>query len=149
MQKGRKQPQQEFRLVMPLPFALERWKKKLIGNCFFKVLFRGVGPAGFEGVQLLRFQDRAELVDTIDHAAASRCDPGEQTVPRSGAGRAGGVGVGEKHPLAGEPVDVGSDDLRLRVVGAAVAVTHVVRQDDDDVRFLGGPRRKSDRQGEK
>ena len=24
---------------------------RLIGNCFFKVLFRGVGPAGFEGVQ--------------------------------------------------------------------------------------------------
>jgi len=24
---------------------------QLIGNCFFKVLFRGVGPAGFEGVQ--------------------------------------------------------------------------------------------------
>jgi len=50
------------------------------------------------------------------------------------------MGIGEQHPFAGEPVDVRRHDLRLRVVGGAIAVTHVVREDDEDVRFFGAGR---------
>ena len=54
------------------------------------------------------------------------------------AERARRVGVGETHALGGEAVDVRGRDLRLRVVGAQVAVAHVIDEDDDDVRGAGG-----------
>ena len=39
---------------------------EMIGNCFFKVLFRGVGPAGFEGVQTIGAHRTANLWHLIE-----------------------------------------------------------------------------------
>jgi hypothetical protein len=44
------------------------------------------------------------------------------------------VGVGESHPLAGEGINVGGTQVS-RSMHAKVCVAHVVRDDDDDVRW--------------
>ncbi len=41
--------------------------------------------------------------------------------------------VREPHALAGEPVEIWCGNLRLRVVAADIAVTEIVREDEDDV----------------
>ena len=64
---------------------------------------------------------------------SERHPPGEQAVPCRRADRRGAVGVGEPHPLLGQPVDMRRRDLRLRVVAADVPVAEIVGEDQQDV----------------
>ena len=43
------------------------------------------------------------------------------------------MGVGEQDPFLRQPVDVRRGDLRVWIGGAAIAVTHVIGKDDNDV----------------
>ncbi|NDC77563.1 MAG: hypothetical protein EBZ67_06800 [Chitinophagia bacterium] len=92
----------------------------------------------------LRF-DQRRVVLTRD--ALLQCAPPGVTArqdPVAGRRAEGGgcVGVGEAHPLAGEPVDVRRLDEGGGVLAARVAVAHVVGQDVDKV----GPLLARDRQ---
>ena len=66
---------------------------------------------------------------------------------RANGGR--GMGVGEGHPLLGQPVQVRSGDFRFRVEGLDVAIAHVVSQDKDDVGTVIGMGRQEKAQQQK
>ena len=69
------------------------------------------------------------------HAVAPAVAPGHDAVAAGRTDRCRGVGVGEAHALAGQPVAV-RRRVRAAVAGQ-VAVPQVVGQDDDDVRPFG------------
>ena len=70
--------------------------------------------------------------------AAPTVAPRQQPVA---GGRANGgrcMGVGERHPVGGEAVDARREDCGVRVQRPDVSVTHVIGQDEYDVRSAGG-----------
>jgi hypothetical protein len=48
------------------------------------------------------------------------------------------VRIGKPHSLVGQPIEMGCLELALAAVDGWLAVSDVVKQDKDDVRFLGG-----------
>jgi hypothetical protein len=71
-------------------------------------------------------------------AAAPLVVAGQDAVAAGRALGGRGVGIGEAHALARQPVQVGRGDARGGVVGAQVAPAHVVGEKDDDVGRGGG-----------
>ena len=64
----------------------------------------------------------------------ARVLPGHQRRPRGGTHRTSGIGLREEHPLAGHAVEVGRLDVFLPVT-SQIAVSHVVAQDENDIRL--------------
>ena len=72
------------------------------------------------------------LVGVAADAGVAGVEPLHEAGPRRRADRVAGVGVGEAHALAGEAVDVRSEDLFL-AVAAKVAPAEIIGEDEDDV----------------
>ena len=68
---------------------------------------------------------------------AERITPREQPVARGMTQRPGRMSIGEPHPFPGQSVDMGRRDFRFRVVATGIAIAHVIREQDEDVRFIG------------
>ncbi len=81
------------------------------------------GRVAFAGDPIGQMQSRGPLA-------------GEDAGPRRRADRAGGVGVGEPHPLPGQAVDV-RRLVELAAVAAHVGPAQVVGKDEDDIRYTG------------
>ncbi len=87
----------------------------------------------FRDGQFLCFQNGTESIDAVNDTAPCRIDPREQTVTRSGTGRTWRMRVRESQSFFRQSVDVRRGNLRLGIVDGAVAVSHVIRVDNDDV----------------
>ena len=82
--------------------------------------------------------DERRIIGAVEHAflepAAPRVTTGEQAVARGRADGGAAVGVGERHALRGEAVEVGRLDFSAgRVERLHVAVSEIVGEDVDDV----------------
>ena len=103
--------------------------------------------AGGVAVRLQQLGDRRVLLLQTDgrprhsdlgHAGAEHALSGDERRPPGGAALLA-VGVGETHPLVGDPVDVGCSVTHQAVaVTAQVGDADVVAPDDQDVRFAVG-----------
>ena len=80
------------------------------------------------------------VIETKGHA------PSEHAVPGGRANRGRAVGIRKKHPLLGQPVEVGRGDFRLGVIAGEVSVTQVVRENENDVRMGLGSGRNARKQ---
>ena len=54
------------------------------------------------------------------------------------------MGVGERHALGGEPIDVGRGDGGGRIEGLDVAVAEVIGENEDDIGRGGGSGSETD-----
>lgn len=74
------------------------------------------------------------------HAALQRAAPAvaarQQPIPRRCANGGRRMAVGKSHSFRRQLIQVGRWDFRFRIQCAHVAVTHVIRQDDHDVRLI-------------
>ena len=48
------------------------------------------------------------------------------------------MGIGETNPFRREPIQVGSGDLRFRIVAAHIPITEIISEDKDNVGFERG-----------
>ena len=49
-----------------------------------------------------------------------------------------GMGISKGHPLLGQPVQMGGGNLGFWVEGLHVAVAHIIRKNEDDIRSIVG-----------
>ncbi len=50
----------------------------------------------------------------------------------------GFMGIRETHTLTGKSINIRGGDLRFRIVATRIAVAHVIRENDHDIRLLLG-----------
>ena len=64
----------------------------------------------------------------------------QQAIAGRGAYAGGGVGIGETNALLGQAIDIRGRDFAFGIIGRDIAITLVIRQDNQDIRSVSRPK---------
>ena len=87
------------------------------------------------------FLDQTRTTDSGEHAASpdsKRHLPGKQTIACRCTNRRRAVGISKKNPFSSELVQVGSRDLRFRVVAGYISIAQIVGKNNHNIGFPAG-----------